>query len=296
MYIQVAKAGVLKQRETDPDLTETSSAVYYEPGYNITNELDFTQNLVEGEKPSAIYFYFRERSPYSSFLNIFDYNYNIYAIDAYTGQPISSYIDFSAEIPDPYLGADIGLGVIDLSLVESHCIFVRLNNQITNNDIFFKIFIKDNSISYSYLQIDNINYNNRPLISASSTGVLVSKVAPQGSYILIAPYAMIKETNNASLMDFAYPNSRVMYQRYNITTDDEYVYEVDSFGRDYVARSVDIFNVPNYSPVGVVVLGAELYNRVKNTQTFFRIKFYGKSSQQEEFLYVQLLPYKNVLN
>lgn len=299
MNIQVAQAGTLIPTETEPEFKDISSAVFYEPGYNITNELYFNQDLIDGIKPSELYFYFRERGASDgntiSYLNIYDYNYNITVTDSYSGQIISSYIDLNAEIPDPYFGADVGLAVIDLSGVSSNCVLVRISNTDANHDIFFKIYVSNSNLNYSYIQKNKFEYSKNAKTSTYSSSFLQVQVPVQGTYILLAPYAMFKEVYDSSLMDFSYPNQNVMYQRYNIEKDDDYIYSIDLYGNSTVSRSVDVFSVPNYSSVGVVVLGAELYHAIKKQSSFFRLNIYGNESKQNEYLFVQINPYQDQL-
>jgi len=291
--LQIALAGYQATGSSVPDVDGYSTVTFYEPDFNLYSKLEYEMN-----NAAIVNFYFRERADSSGtlFLDNELSDYTLTTTDATTGAVIRSvlyegtYLNaLTGEVADPY--ASFFPGQIDVFVGEheSHKINIHLVNNTTGSEVRFQLINIESLVAFSYLQVDRSNFDFRSATSTEGSANINITVGDKGSYVLVAPYASLTEVTGSDF-DFAYPNSNVKYNRASITSSEGYIFEIDTFGSDFLTRSVDINNVPGYAHVGVLNLSPEISTRLMatNSSAFFNIRVTGAESLSQDVFVVQL--------
>lgn len=288
MSLQVAFGGGKNQYLLEDDGFLFSIYTYFEPGFNIMFPLEFEVSTAI----DTIYIALRKRSNIAgtSFSSITANEFTVSVTDATTGEAIPNSLS-SNTINDDWNESSFNPLVLTINNVDdtddgdTTCRIRSLNviiKEISTNDfIFFRILLIDDSQSFSYLTATTENVH-KPSSSSIGTKTVV-QLYPKGSYTLLTPAVSFSETT-AELANFSYPVNRIHYALNKTYNDEEYDWSIDSVSDSDLTDVIDVRPVPNYAKVGLVRIDGYAAKAVSdlNGKIYFDVQAKGKTSGTED--------------
>jgi len=99
-------------------------------------------------------------------------------------------------------------------------------------------------------------------------------------YVLLSPYAYIKETSKESA-DFSYPLDSIYYKLQNGSNQEGFSYNISSVSHDFVSNNVSISSVPQYRKTGLLLIDKYLYTTMSGVSDsiFLNVQTVGDYSE-----------------
>ena len=248
------------------------SLAYYEPGFNFMFPLEFSIT-----KTDTIFILVRKRvdSTGEVFENLDHTNISVIAKDATNGEDLTVRVSNSIYEPwnqDPSSNTPILLQIenqLDLvnPILRVRVIDCKVKDIIDNSFINFRIIVEEDpeDLHFNYIPVHRKIYSDRNTFTASSRQAYITLRSDSDSYILVSPYAWLKETTK-DLANFSYPPDTFYYQRENTYNLEDFTFSLQSWSYDWIEGNVSIVNVPGYKKVAVILINNAIYNRVKASQ------------------------------
>jgi hypothetical protein len=168
----------------------------------------------------------------------------------------------------------------------------------TNGDfIRFRVNVGDSGKLFHYLIIDNNDFANRGTSTMSGLEAVVKVGGSTDIYMLVSPYAYLKESTNGQ-GDFSYPIDSVYYTRQSTFNDEDFEFSidrdqcfVDNASLNSFLSNIQIINVPSYSKTGVLLIDKYIYNYLTSlrTEAYITIKVIGKVSGLIDYFKIYLV-------
>ena len=247
--------------------------VYYEPGFNFMSPIEFSIT-----KTDTIYILIRKRVDSSGevFENLDYTSLSVTAKDVTNGETLavrtsnnSTYTPWNL---DPSANTPVLLQIenqLDLvtPLLRVRVIDCEVKDITDNSFINFRIIVDEDpeDLHFNYIPVHRTIYSDRNTFTASGRQAYVTLRSDSDSYILVSPYAWLKEETK-DLSDFSYPPDTFYYQREKTYNLEDFTFSLQSWGHSWVEENVSIVNVPGYKKVAVILIDNAIYNNMKAAQ------------------------------
>lgn len=269
--LQVAFGGYYLK---ESNLTEfVENPVYYEPGFNIMSPIE-----MEVTKADRFYILLRKRGDNKGLaFNVININdLTVITKDVTNGEDVPNYVkindlytpwnnltSFSSspsaiEILLPIvLTIDNSLDIND-PVVRVRVIDCSIRDRSDNTFIIFRVILNDEDKSFNYIPIELNDIANRNTYTASDREAKIKIHSASDYYILISPYAYLRETTKEK-SDFSYPLDTIFYRRQNTFNNEDFSFSISSYSDSFLEDLISVNNIPSYSKVGIVTIDNLLY-------------------------------------
>lgn len=248
MSIQVAFGGA-ETRSGDASFFDDAPNTWYEPGVTtlapvefVSPEADFIYLLVRRTGNDGVIQTFNDSSRWS-----------IEVVNASTGDDVP----YDMKVNEFYTGwngatwtpsvltVNVGAGEFR---VRSFDVFVR--DAVNNEHAAFRVLVTDDARSFSYIKVDNRDYDERRTTSESGTGALLP-FSPRGGYVVMSPMTSFSETTAAEA-DFSFPPGRIFYKLSDAVNEEIFEYRIEDYSHSELLDVVSIDSVPGFPRAAVI--------------------------------------------
>lgn len=243
--------------------------IYYEPGFNFMSPLELSVT-----KSDTIFMVIRKRSNIigDSFEDLDYTNVSVTVTDATNGEALSVRISNNNRYlnwnQDPSTNIPVLLEIenqLDLGnpILRVRVIDCEVRDTTDNSSINFRIIVEDDpeDLHFNYIPVHRTIYSDRNTFTAAGREAHVTLKSDSDSYILVSPYAWLKETSK-ELSDFSYPPDTFYYQKEKTYNDEDFTFSLQSWNKSWVEDSVSILNVPGYKKVALILIDNSIYKQI----------------------------------
>ena len=246
-------------RTPNGDISGDLGLTYLEPGFNIMSPLE-----LEFPKSDQVGMYIRKRADDTgtNLVAISKSTMTITVVDPTNGQPVPYTVSDNAT---NYIVLNI-INSLDLTstnaIVRVRVMDVHIKDSDDDDFLSFRILVDDDDRLFNYILVDTDNMVERNSVSSQGRNIYVSTKAGSDNYLLISPYASLKETTN-SKADFSYPLNTIFYKRQESYNNEDYSYSISLYSNTFVRDLVSIMNVPGYNKACVLLIDNKMYRDIQ---------------------------------
>ena len=240
-----------------------SQPVFYEPGFSILFPLE-----LEVPKCDKFYILIKKRADDSgiSFETLQPSDLEVTVTDATSGETIPTQITTNTIYPswsDNPLVVQITNSInLNNPTFRTRVMDVFVREKNSSNFIVFRVTVSDEDLFFHYIPFSTSDLSERYKGSAPSKNITIKVNSSGDSYLLISPFASIKETTDKSAADFEYPLGLIYYKRYATLNDEDYTFAFGDLSHDFLMNNLTITNVPGYRKAAVLLIDSYLYTEL----------------------------------
>ena len=245
-----------------------SQPTYYEPGFSILFPLE-----LEAPKCDMFYILIRKRADDtgSSFVQLGQNDIEVTVRDVTSGEDIPTQIstndvystwDSSPAGSNPLVIQVINSINLNAPTFRTRVMDVFVKEIGTSNFITFRVTVSDEDLFFHYIPFSTNSLSERYKGSAPARSISMKVDSSGDSYLLISPYASVKETTDKSSADFSYPLELIYYKRYATFNDEDYTFAFGNLSHDFQMNNLSIINVPGYQKAAVLLIDSYLYTEL----------------------------------
>ncbi len=269
----------------DGNMDDTFSEEYYEPGFNIMSPLEFNYPMCDR---LSLRIKRRKNAAGTTFKNIDSVDCTVTVIDPTNNQAI------------PYTLVDEGNKRLRLTVTNAltltnpvaraRVIDVFLRHNTDNDFIIFRVLVEESAKSFHYFFVDANNMSDRNPVTVGGRDVYVSVKASGNYYMLISPYAYLRE-GTSSGADFSYPLNTVFYKRQNTYSNEDFSFSILSYSHAFMEDVISVMNVPSYGKAGVLLVDNRIYKDMteNGVNPYVDIAVIGELSGNEDVFRVNFM-------
>lgn len=267
------------------DVEATFSDEYHEPGFDIMYPLEFDYPKCD---QFSVRIQKRADATGDTFSTIDSVDFSVIVKDPTTDQTV------------PYTLVDIGNRSLLLTITNSLTLIdptvrvrimdVYLKDTTDDDFIIFRILVNDDSKYFNYIFVDVNNMSDRSSVTAQGRDVYVRVAASGNYYMLISPYAYLKEKTLAE-SDFSYPLNTIFYKRQDSYSNEDYSFSISAYSHAFMKDVVSVMNVPSYGKAGVLLVDNRIYkDMIENgVNPYVKISVNGELSGNADIFKVNFM-------
>jgi len=286
MFLQAALGGYFLAEGSVTQLID--EPVFYEPGFNILSPLE-----IDSSKADTIYILIRYRD--TNLGNTFasmDPNQMVVSVtDATNGESVVTMTE-SNTINDEWnddnpsmphvpilLKIDSQLDIFN-PILRVRVIDCLIKYAPTDDFISFRIIVSDDSQYFHYIPVHRKSLSDRNTFSIAGREAYIKLNGTSDAYILISPYAWLKETDNKNIASFSYPQDSIHYLRQDTYNKEDFTFSLGAYHKSFIPEQISIMNIPGYSKACIVLIDNMLYSHLlkQNKGEYATVHIIGEAS------------------